>query len=45
MDLLERIGVKKDAAIEAQRIACLPASELEAFWAEKRESPEAARPR
>ena len=37
MALLERLGVNKDRAIEAQRIACLPPEELEAFCAERYE--------
>ena len=35
-ELLEKIGVIKSAALEAQRIACLPPDELEAFCARAR---------
>jgi hypothetical protein len=37
-EVLERLKIDPDSAMNAQRIACLPPEELEAFCASKRES-------
>ena len=40
MATTERLALARETVVDAQRIACLPAEELEAFCAEKRGSPD-----